>query len=255
MVVTDGSGAAPRLKARLMATGQEGTFGESGERISGLVEETPSDSRELLARVDFAPDSDAGLESMLGFRQDLGFAGSVQSVAAISVHPGVEADGAEGLDEGAIRSWESMHLGDAIRRRLVRRRWWRVFRVIAEHVFGAAFCRSRLARQLHCSLQHGYFDGRCSQCRRFPGRADIARIPSRNGELAMEYGLHQEIGWERRTGQSSMAVMLFADHIDSPAIEARGHFPAAIPARRDCLDHNECGTLRSGKRAYSRRRQ
>ena len=36
VVVTDGSGAAPKLKARLMATGQEGTFGESGERISAI---------------------------------------------------------------------------------------------------------------------------------------------------------------------------------------------------------------------------
>ena len=70
-----------------MATGQEGTFGESGERITASVENTPSDSRELLARVDFAPDTDAGMESMLGFRQDLGFAGSVQSVAAVAVHP------------------------------------------------------------------------------------------------------------------------------------------------------------------------
>jgi len=66
VVVTDGSGAAPKLKARLVATGQEGTFGESGERISAAVEETPSDSRELLARVDFAPNTDAGMESMLG---------------------------------------------------------------------------------------------------------------------------------------------------------------------------------------------
>ncbi len=60
-----------------MATGQEGTFGESGERFTAIVEDTPSDSRELLARVDFAPDTDAGMESMLGFRQDLGIAGSV----------------------------------------------------------------------------------------------------------------------------------------------------------------------------------
>ncbi len=87
VVVSDGSGAAPKLKARLMATGQAGTFGESGERVSASVEDTPSNSRELLARVDFAPHSDGAMESMLGFRQDLGFAGSVQSVAAVALHP------------------------------------------------------------------------------------------------------------------------------------------------------------------------
>ncbi len=49
----------------------------------------------------------------MGFRQDLGFAGSVQSVAAVAVHPEiVEGSGADGLDEAAVRSWESMNLGD-----------------------------------------------------------------------------------------------------------------------------------------------
>ena len=103
-----------------MATGQEGTFGESGERISAMVEETPANSRELLARVDFAPDTDAGMESMLGFRQDLGFAGSVQSVAAIAIHPEIDASGGEGgaggagLDEAAMRTWETLNLGDEL---------------------------------------------------------------------------------------------------------------------------------------------
>jgi len=42
-----------------MATGQAGTFGESGQRFSATVEDTPSNSRELLARVDFEPNTDA----------------------------------------------------------------------------------------------------------------------------------------------------------------------------------------------------
>ena len=51
---------------------------------------------------------------MLGFRQDLGFAGSVQSVAAVAVHPETDGTGSEALDEAAIRTWETMHLGDEI---------------------------------------------------------------------------------------------------------------------------------------------
>src|SRR5665213_479849 len=113
VVVSDGPGTTPKLKARLMATGQAGTFGESGERFSVSVEDTPADSQELLARVDFAPGTDAGLESMLGFRQDLGFAGSVRSVAAVAVHPEIDGPaGQAGLDEAAVRTWETLHLGD-----------------------------------------------------------------------------------------------------------------------------------------------
>src|SRR5580692_6641231 len=105
VVVSDGSGAKPKLKARLVATGQEGTFGESGERISVQMEETPANSRELLASVDFDPGSAANMESMLGFRQDLGFAGSVQSVAAVAIHPEIQSGEGEGLDEAAVRSF------------------------------------------------------------------------------------------------------------------------------------------------------
>ncbi len=114
VVVSEGPGATPKLKARMMATGQAGTFGENGERFSAAVEDTPSSSRELLARVDFAPDTDAGMESMLGFHQDLGFAGSVQSVAAVSIAPEVVSGGNAGLDEATIRSSETMHFGEAV---------------------------------------------------------------------------------------------------------------------------------------------
>src|SRR5581483_369479 len=112
VVVTDGPGTSPKLKARLMASGQAGTFGEGGERFTASVEDTPADSRELLARVDFAPDTDAGMESMLGFRQDLGFAGSVQSLAAVAIHPEIDTEGAEGINEAAIRTSETLNLGD-----------------------------------------------------------------------------------------------------------------------------------------------
>ena len=117
VVVSDGSGAHPKLKARLVATGQEGAFGESGERISAAIEETPSNSRELLASVDFDPGTDAGMESMLGFRQDLGFAGSVQSVAAVALHP--EMDAARRRRAGRSRSPQ---LGDDPSGRRVRGR-------------------------------------------------------------------------------------------------------------------------------------
>ena len=124
VVVSEKAGATPKLKARLMATGQEGTFGENGERITARVEDTPSDSRELLARVDFEPGTDAGMESMLGFRQELGFAGSVQSVAAVAIHPEIVGAGAEGLDEATMRTWETMNLGDEFEAEVGLSRCW-----------------------------------------------------------------------------------------------------------------------------------
>jgi Carboxypeptidase regulatory-like domain len=231
VVVSDGSGSQPKLMARLMATGQEGTFGESGERISTSVEDTPSDSRELLARVDFAPDSDAGMESMLGFRQDLGFAGSVQSVATMTVEPEIEGSGGEGLEEAALRSQETMNFGDALQ---------------AEA--GANLVMGRVAGMQDGSTadllpfatiawRNGNSAVQYRMATMLPGgdadesqpAAYQPRLVERNGAVAMEHGVHQEIGWQRQTAASGMAVMVYADNIENPVLEALGRFAAGGP--------------------------
>jgi hypothetical protein len=232
VVVSDGSGSAPKLKARLMATGQQGTFGESGERYTAMVEETPANSRELLARVDFAPDTDAGMESMLGFQQDLGFAGSVQSVAAVAIHPDINAaggDGAngEGLDEAAIRTWETLNLGDEFEAEVGSTQVLARFATNSPNTVATALP----------SASVGWRDGdstfRYRMASMMPGRqgADESEVRSwlpqlslRDGDLAIEHGLHQELGWERRTATSSMAVLVYGDNIDNPVMEAMGHF-------------------------------
>jgi hypothetical protein len=227
VVVADSSGTHPRLKARLVASGQEGAFGENGERISAAIEETPTNSRELLARVDFTPDSDGGMESMLGFRQDLGFAGSVQSVAAVALHPEIAAGGAEGLDEAAVRSWETIHLGDEL-----------------DAEVGSSQVLARLSSTSPQTVTAvlpfasvGWLDGNSAVRYRMttllPGAPDaedsearswMPSISARNGTLAIEHGLHQQLGWERRTDLSGVAVLVFADRIDNPVMEAMSHF-------------------------------
>jgi hypothetical protein len=223
MVVSDGSGAAPKLKARLIATGQAGTFGEGGERFAASVEDTPSDSRELLARVDFDPSSDAGMESMLGFRQDLGYAGSVQSVAAVAIHP-EETDGAnEGLEEVAVSSQETMRLGPDI-----------------EAEAGSTEVLGRFEGQSPETLAvglpfasvewHGgdeaihYRMATMVQGRATADDTDAAQwlpqFAQRGGNLVIERGMHQEIGWERSTDRSRVAVLVYSDHLSDPILEA-----------------------------------
>jgi hypothetical protein len=233
VVVSDRGGAHPRLKARLVATGQEGVFGESGERISVAVEQTPSNSRELLASVDFVPGTDVGMESMLGFRQDLGFAGSVQSVAAVAVRPEMEAAGGEGLDEAALRSWETIHLGDEFEAEagsnqvLARLSGSAPDTVAAVLPFASAgwlkgnsAIRYRMATMLPSSA-----DAEDTEARTW-----LPKLSARNGALAIEHGRHQELGWERNTDLSGVAVLVYADRIDNPVIEGMGSFSAGDSA-------------------------
>jgi hypothetical protein len=248
VVVSDGSGAQPKLKARLMATGEQGTFGESGERLTAAVETTPANSRELLARVDFAPHSDAGMESMLGFRQDLGFAGSVQSVAAVAIHPEIESQNAEGTEEVAIRSSETLNLGDEFEGE-----------VGSEQVF-AGFGRNA-ANTVIAALPFatiGWRDGdsvlRYRMATMMPGLdlSDDSRpdnylpvLAMRDGELALEQGLHQEVGWERQTDASDMAVMVFADHVRNPVVQSATRLISgdAIPDAKSVLYDEASGLM------------
>jgi hypothetical protein len=254
VVVSDGTGTTPKLKARLMATGQEGTFGESGERYSAAVEDTPSTSRELLARVDFDPSTDAGMESMLGFRQDLGYAGSVQSVAAVAVHPEIGGPESNGLDEAALRTWETMNLGDEF-----------------EGEAGAAQVMARFAQNSSNTVaavlpfaSFSYREGksaiRYSVTTFEPGSQDmdetqasawLPRVSVARGGLALEHGLHQELGWERRTDVSGMTVMVYADHIDNPVIEAMGHFAAGSSGAEGALFDRASGLLRTAGPDFS----
>jgi len=231
VVVSDGTGTAPKLKARLMATGQAGTFGESGERFSATVEDTPSGSRELLARVDFAPDSDGAMESMLGFRQDLGFAGAVQSVAAISIHPDVVGpDGNTGTNEAAISAWESMHLGDEFDVEAGSTQVIGRMNAESPQTFITALPSAAITWHGGDSSA-GY---RMATAIPTAMRGDNSRaqawLPAmsvRNGDLVVQRGMHHEVSWSRRTDNSGMSVVFFADTIKNPILEARGNAAAA----------------------------
>ena len=255
IVVSDGSNAHPKLKARLTAVGQQGTFGEDGQRISFEVENTPSESRELLASVDFAAGTDARMESMLGFRQDLGFAGSVQSLAAVSIHPEIDGGGAEGLTEATMRTWQSMNMGDEFdvetgaEQVVARFAQNTPNTVLAALPFisvgwheGDSTVRYRLATAV---------PGVSSEGSSLPG-AFVPALAIKNGNLALEHGLHQEIGWERRTDASGMSFVVYRDTLNNPVIEAmtRGVAPSQDMVENGLYDRVS-GMLRAAAPGYS----
>lgn len=236
VVVSDRPGGKPKLKARLMATGQEGTFGESGERFTASVEDTPSNSRELLARVDFAPNSDEGMESMLGFKQDLGFAGSVESLGAISIHPVVVGPDGEGLDEATMRGAETINLGDEFEIEAGSQQVLAKFAQNSPNTVMAALPFTTVAWHGPKSTTVSY---RLASALPVPGQDEsragyyLPRLGMRNGQLTMEHGLHQEISWERRTNTSGVSFVLFSDSIVNPVIEGSGTASAGDGVLRD----------------------
>ncbi len=253
VVVSDGPNATPKLKARLTAIGQEGTFGEDGQRISVELQDTPSNSRELLASVDFAPGSDARMESALGFRQDLGYAGSVQSVAAVAIHPEVDSGGAEGLNEAAMRTWQTMRMGDEfdvetgaeqVLARFAQGGNNTVFAALpfltAAWHSGTSTVRYRLATSVP-GIQAQPVQG-----------SYLPALSMKGGSLLLEHGLHQEISWGRQTDVSGMSVVVYREALSNPVIEAmtRGTAAGIDTVGDGLLDHTS-GLLRAAGPGYS----
>jgi len=246
IVLSDGTGHAPHLQARLMAIGQNGTFGEDGARISVEVEDTPSTNRELLARVDFAPDSDAGMEATLGFRQDLGFAGNVETMAAVALHPELEGPGAGALQEAQLSARQTIDVGDRFEVIVGSDQLLARFADQSPNTIGAILPFASVIYRMGASrLQYRVATTE-------PGRGDTAirsnalfALSARNGRLALEHGLHQELSWERRTNQSGMQLIVFSDHIDNPMIEASAHFAATSPLLAAALYDPNSGLLRT----------
>jgi hypothetical protein len=56
--------------------------------------------------------------------------------------------------------------------------------------------------------------------------AFLPAFSARNGNLALEHGLHQEIGWQRTTDSSGLAVLFYADQLENPILEAMAHIAA-----------------------------
>jgi hypothetical protein len=201
--------------------------------------------------VEFDPGSNADMESMLGFRQDLGFAGSVQSVAAVALHPEMSAAGAEGVDEAAMRSWETIHLGDEFEveagstQVLARLSSTSPDTVAAILPFASAgwlgantAIRYRMTTFLP-GVQNGV-GAEDSQALSW-----LPDITARNGSLAIEHGLHQELGWARNTDISGVGVLVFADRIDDPVIEAMSHFAAGNSTAAEVLFDPMSGLVRA----------
>jgi hypothetical protein len=260
VVASDGTGAAPKLKARILVGGQAGTFGETGERISATVEDSPSANRELLAHVDV---TDEGMESMVGFREDMGFAGSVESVAAVEIHPEFESqagpdssgtNASGGFIEAGVRSVETMHLGpditaevgaDAMLGRLGG----------TNGLGGSTVTRSLPFASVEWRNGNSSVHYRMATMVQNPSSGNaqlpVAQFSSRNGTLAIEHGLYQQIGWKRQTDNSDVAVAVYAERVENPAIEGAGRFALGASTSAGALYDPASGILRAAGENYS----
>jgi hypothetical protein len=172
----------------------------------------------------------------------------------MAIEPDVESSGGEGLQEAAMRSQEIMNFGDALQAEAG-----------ANLVMGrlAGMPDSGTAAMLPFATvawRNGNSSVQYRMATMLPSRdtdesepaAFLPALTERNGAIAIERGVHQEIGFERQTDASGMAVMLYADNIENPVLEALGRFAAGDPgANANVLLDRASGLLRAAGPDYS----
>jgi hypothetical protein len=173
---------------------------------------------------------------MLGFRQDLGFAGSVQSMAAVSIHPEIEGPTGDGIEEAVLRSWQTIHMGDMMAIEAGAQQVLARFSQNSPNVVMAALPFASVEwRTGNSAISYRMSSAGAPSSRHNESEPGFwsPRLSTRNGELMLERGLHQEIGWERQTDASGMSFLVYADRYENPVIEASGQFSSAIPVLYD----------------------
>jgi len=252
VVTSDGSRRAPHLKARLMAIGRSGTFGEEGSRLSVEMEDTPTMSRELLARIEFSPVSDAGAEASLGFRQDLGFAGNVESMAAVALHPEIMGTGTGGLQMAHFTGQQTIDMGDLLSAVVGSDQVLARFSDQSPNLIAAVLPFASVTyRQGASSFHYRVATTEPSRADSSMGTTALFALSEQNGRLALEHGLHQELGWERHTEQSGVQLLVFADHVRNPMLEAAVRLSDGSSISGAALYDPTSGLLRTTGANYS----
>jgi hypothetical protein len=76
-------------------------------------------------------------------------------------------------------------------------------------------------------------------------------LSERDGQLVLEHGLHQELGWSTSAGPAEMQLVIFGDDIENPMIEASGRLTAEGETGQWMLLDRASNLLRTAGPNYS----
>ena len=261
IVVWDGSaetrhGSAAKRKTRVLASGGDGQFGTGVERVSVQTRDDHSARRRLAMSADVAPDTAGLMDAMLGFRQEMVSSGlgssSVQSLVAVMADPEVGSGSQQGLQAASMRTWESLQLLDSLDAEAGSDQ------VLARVGNGSEVLAALPFASL--TVHHGQsaLEYRVATARAADPQADettpgawLPILSERAGELVLEHGLHQELGWSKSAGPAEMQLVIYGDNVENPMIEGSGRLSAGEDVEQWVLLDKASGLLRAAGPNYS----
>ncbi len=265
LVVSDGSAETSktgqhRLRMRAAVTAATPRFADGGEQASIVAEQRAGSSRAVAMSVAQDLDDSGLVEAMLGFRQDLGTSGyaprSIRTVASMLSAPEVGTAGQQGLQAISARSWESMQLLESLDAEVGSDQ---VFARLANgSQSGSSLIQALPFASVTLHRGSGALEYRLATARPEDNSASEAMpeawLPvfnDQNGQLGIEHGLHQELGWSTSAGPARMLLVVYGDSIDNPTIEAAGRLTGNGGMGQWMLVDQASGILRGAGSGYS----
>ena len=256
VVVSNGDGSAPELKARVTVRGGQSGFGDGGLHNDFEMERTPDDGRAMIFRADL---SQPGLgqpvapavNAMVGYEQQLAMGRTFRTVAAMESRPDIiGGPGGQGLQAIEMRSGETMNFGPALQ---------------AE--FGDAMAGIRLGNTILANhpfaavtVHHGstFVSYRVSTAPGIQTVEDLDReatvepkLGERNGRIQLEQGLHQELAVGKNEGPTRVKVAMWHERVENPVVTGGGDIAPADWAGGNLLYDQTSDLLRATGESYT----
>ena len=250
VVVTNGDGTAPELKARVTVRGGESGFGDGGIHDDVEMERAPGDQSAMIFRADLSRAEDPALNAMMGYELEMAQGRSFRTVAAVEDRPDIGGGpGVQGLQAIEMRTGETLEFGEAVHAEFgdAAEAIHLGDMVVANHPFAAVTVRSgntSFAYRVSTAPGIQQVDDLDRQTTVEP------KLAERSGALALEQGMHQEISVDRSQGWMRVKVTAWHEHVDNPVVSGGGNISAADWAGGNLLYDDTSGLLRAAGQSY-----
>lgn len=251
VVVTNGDGSAPELKARVTVRGGESGFGDGGVHNDFEMERTPDDGRAMIFRADLSQAADPALNAVAGYEQQLAPGRTFRTVAAVETRPDVAGGPtSQGLQTIAMRSGETMSFGESVQAEFGDE-------TEAIHLGDTLLANHPFAT---VTMRRGstFVSYRVSTAPGIQQVDDLDRaatvepkVGERDGKLQLEQGVHQEIAAGKSEGALHAKVVVWHEHVEHPVVTGGGDISAADWAGGNLLYDETSDLLRAIGDSYA----
>ena len=251
VVVTNGDGSAPELKARVTVRGGESGFGDGGVHNDFEMERAPDDGRAMILRADLSQAEAPALNAMAGYEQRLALGRTFRTIAAVEDRPDI-AGGPEnqGLQAIEMRTGETMSFSESLQAEFgdEAEAVHLSDTVLANHPFAAVTFRGG-------STSVAY---RVSTAPGLQQVEDLDRpstvepkLAEQNGNLLLEQGVHQEIAVGHGEHRLRMKVVAWRERVDHPVVSGGGAISPTDWAGGNLLYDQSSDLLRVAGQGYT----